>query len=278
MTGPDEDAPLLVFGGPLSNFDALQALMAEAARRGIPPRNMICTGDITGYGAEPEACAAYLRDHAIATVMGNVEEALGAGADDCGCNFVEGSTCDALSSAWYGFARGQVSAASRNWMAGLPRNLSFAIAGQRAVVIHGGAQRINRYIFASDGDAQNEEAQALDEPVIVIAGHCGIPFSHKVRGTLWHNAGSLGLPANDGTARVWFSLITPNGGGIELSHRALAYDHAGAAAKMRKAGLPEAYARALETGLWPDTAILPPAERAATGKALAPPPVLWPAA
>lgn len=33
---------------------------------------------------------------------------------------------------------------------------------------------------------------------------------------------------------------------------------------MRAESLPEGYARALETGLWPSLVVLPPAERAAT--------------
>ena len=45
--------------------------------------------------------------------------------------------------------------------------------------------------------------------------------------------------------------------------------------KMRAARLPEAYAQALETGLWPDTAILPEAEARATGQALRPLSVAW---
>ncbi len=276
MTGGTGRGPLLVFGGPLSNLDALRALMAEAAGLGIPPRDMICTGDVAGYCAEPEACVRLLRDNAIATVMGNVEEALGLGAGDCGCNFVEGSACDALSARWYNFARDNVSPESRAWMRALPRSLSLDTGGHALTVVHGGIRRINRYVFASDAAALDEESRALAHPGIVVAGHCGIPFTRSVEGTLWHNAGALGLPANDGTARVWYSLIMPRGGQIEITHRALDYDHGRAAAKMRAAGLPEAYARALETGLWPDTAILPAAEKAATGKALAPPPVLWP--
>lgn len=275
MPGASGSAPLLAFGGPLSNFDALEALMAEAGRLGIPPGRMICTGDVAGYGAEPEACARLLRDHTIATVMGNVEEALGSEATDCGCDFVEGSTCDALAGRWYGYAAAQVSNDSRAWMRALPRRLSLPLGDHAVTVIHGGVRRINRYVFASDRAALAEEAKALPQPGIVVAGHAGIPFSQSVGDTLWHNPGALGLPANDGTPRAWYAVLVPRGAQIEISHHPLAYDHGAAAAKMRRAGLPEAYARALETGLWPDTAILPAAEKAATGVALAPAVTVW---
>jgi predicted phosphodiesterase len=264
------NTPAIAFGGPLSNLDALQALFAEARALGVPPDRMICTGDVVGYGAEPEACVKALRDKAIATVMGNVEEALGLGSEDCGCNFIEGSACDALSGRWYAFARDNISEDSRAWMRALPRFIDLDIAGHRVRALHGGAGQINRYVFASDTAAIADETVDLPAGTIVIAGHCGIPFTAQVAGVLWHNPGSLGLPANDGTTRVWYALIEADDGGLRISHRALAYDHGAAAKKMRAARLPEAYARALETGLWPDTAILPAAERAATGKALDP--------
>src|SRR6202008_961975 len=99
-------------------------------------------------------------------------------------------------------------------------------------------------------------------------GHCGIPFTEIVDGRLWHNAGAIGMPANDGTPRSWFSILAPEGDGIAVEHHALAYDHGAAAGKIRRAGLPEGYAAALETGLWPSLDVLPRAERAERGEGL----------
>jgi len=85
----------------------------------------------------------------------------------------------------------------------------------------------------------------------------------------------IGMPANDGTARVWFSVLTPSGGGILLEHHALDYDHAAAAAKMRCRGLPEGYAAALESGLWPSCDVLPQSELTAVGRRIEPGRVFW---
>ena len=80
----------------------------------------------------------------------------------------------------------------------------------------------------------------------------------------------IGLPANDGTTRGWYTLLEPDNGGIRIELRPLRFDHATAAARMRAEGLPEGYARAMETGLWPNCDILPDAETAARGSALSP--------
>lgn len=259
--------PLIAFGGPLGNLDALEALLAEARALGIPADAMISTGDVAAYCADPAECAARLESEGVAVVMGNCEEALAADAEDCGCAFAPGSVCDSLAGAWYGFVRGRIGADVRTWMGGLPRRLAFTLGGARFAVVHGGARKINRYLFASDRHALAEERALLGADV-VIAGHGGLPFTTDVAGGLWHNPGALGLPANDGTSRVWYSLISAGDGELVFEHRSLDYDAAAQARKMRAADLPKAYAEALETGLWPDTAILPPAEAAAAGRPL----------
>jgi hypothetical protein len=63
-------------------------------------------------------------------------------------------------------------------------------------------------------------------------------------------------------------LISSEGDDLLLSTRRLGYDHHGAAAAMRRTGHANSYARTLVTGLWPSLDVLPPAERAATGRRL----------
>ncbi len=267
-------SPLIAFGGPLGNADALEALLDEARRLGVPPQNMICTGDIAAYCAEPEPCARALKEAGVHVVMGNCEESLAMDAADCGCNFVEGSTCAGLADDWYQFTRRHIAPETRAWMAALPRRMTFVMGGASFAVIHGGARLNNRYLFASDRAALRQEMQALAADV-VIAGHGGLPFTTDVNGGLWHNPGVLGMPANDGTPRVWYGLITVGGNELVFDHRPLDYDHRKQARKMRAANLPGAYALALETGLWPDVAVLPAAEAAATGQQLSQLSVGW---
>jgi hypothetical protein len=98
-----------------------------------------------------------------------------------------------------------------------------------------------------------------------------------IGGRLWHNAGVVGMPANDGTPRAWFSVLTPADDAIAVEHYALEYDYTSAVSKMREHGLPEGYAAALETGLWPSCDILPAGELRARGKPIEPGTLFWPA-
>lgn len=258
------DGPLLVFGGPYSNLRATQALIAEAARLGIPPNRVICTGDVVAYCAEPEETAQAIAAWGCHVIQGNCEQQIAAGAADCACNFEEGSACDLLAKGWYPFASARASAEMRGWMGALPQTLTFQIGGLSFRVVHGGVQDLSRWVFASDRPALEEEvAQAGAD--VVLAGHCGLPFVAQVGRQTWFNAGVIGMPANDGTTDVWYGLVSPAAAGVALSTHRLGYDHAGAAAAMRRFGHANGYARTLLTGRWPSLDVLPANERTHSG-------------
>ena len=56
-----------------------------------------------------------------------------------------------------------------------------------------------------------------------------MPFTQTLGSRLWHNPGAIGMPANDGTPRGWYSILAAEDGGIDIALHALDYDHAAAA-------------------------------------------------
>jgi predicted phosphodiesterase len=250
------DGPAIVFGGPYSNLEATRALLAAAERLEIAADRMICTGDVAAYCADAADTVDLVRRAGLRVVMGNCEESLASGAGDCGCGFIPGSECDRLSSAWFAHAQRELDADARAWMAGLPRRLDLRIGERQLAVVHGSVASINRYVFASTPASAKLEELKRSGADGVIGGHCGLPFTQIIAGRLWHNTGAIGMPANDGTPRVWFSLLLPTANGLRIEHRALEYDYAAAARKMRRAGLPDVYAAALASGLWPSCEVL----------------------
>ena len=263
------DGPILVFGGPYSNLEATRAVLAEARRLAIPQERVICTGDVVAYCGSAAETTRLVFESGVNVVKGNCDEQLGEDADDCGCGFPDGSACDRLSTAWYAYARGQVDEGDRRWFASLPERIDLEIGGARLAVVHGSVSRINAFIFATSDIGEKRAELALSGSDGVIGGHCGLAFSQVIDGRLWHNAGVVGMPANDGTRRVWYSVISPlAGGGVRIEHRPLEYDFRSAMARMVEAGLPADYRVALETGIWPSHDVLPEYERAVTGRAI----------
>jgi uncharacterized Fe-S cluster-containing radical SAM superfamily protein/predicted phosphodiesterase len=266
---------VLVFGGPYSNLEATQALIDEADRLGFTPERMICTGDVVAYAADASQTVALVRDSVRHIIKGNCEESLAADSEDCGCGFPEDSECSRLSDAWFQHARSELNAADRRWMAGLPESLVLDLDGVRLAVVHGSPSKINRFVFASTGHALKLKEIESAGVHGVIGGHCGLPFTQSLSGFLWHNSGAIGMPANDGTPRVWYSIISRTADGIAIEHRSLVYDHAAAAGKMLRAGLPEGYALALSNGIWPSFDVLPLEEIRARGRGLLPGSIVW---
>jgi predicted phosphodiesterase len=265
----DTTKPLLVFGGPYSNLEAIQALRARAETLAIPAVNVICTGDVVAYCAAPEETSRLVAEWGCHVIQGNCEQQLAVAAEDCACNFEDGTECATLAKGWYPYANARMSDDMRAWMSGLPQTLRFTYAGRTFRVVHGGTAVVNRWVFQSERDVLAEEV-AHSGADITIAGHSGIPYIARVGGRVWFNPGVIGMPANDGTADVWYGLIREIDGELLLSTHRLSYDHHSAAAAMRRSGHANGYARTLITGLWPSLDILPPVEREATGKRIRP--------
>jgi predicted phosphodiesterase len=259
--------PLLVFGGVYSNLQSLERLMLLAKEHGIAPGNIICTGDVVGYCAEPEAVVEQVKNWGIHCIAGNVELQLRDGEEDCGCDFNDGSRCDLFSRQWYPYAQSTLSAAAIDWMHKLPHHLQFHYAGLRGRVVHGSTTEVSGYVFASTPWSEKAKQLEIAEADLILAGHAGLPFSQQEAGRHWLNAGVIGMPANDSTTRVWY-LILNDDHDFTYQHQSFEYDHQLTAARMRKQGLPNAYALTLETGLWDNCEILPQQETAAQGQRL----------
>ena len=254
----DFQKDMILFGGPYSNLQATQALMARAEADGIAADHMICTGDVVAYCAQPVETVALIRKAGIPVVAGNCEKQLAANALDCGCGFDEGTTCDLLSAGWYAHANAQVSDADRLWMGTCPDIVVFTQAGRRFAVIHGGVTDIARFIWSvSPEHAFLEEINALKAVVgdidAVISGHSGIAFQCEVAGVTWINAGVIGMPPHDAGQATQFVRLSGGEAGIET----LAYDAETAHQQMVQAGLVQGYHDSLLSGIWPSEDVLP---------------------
>ena len=69
-------SPLLIFGGAYGNLQATEAVLAQAKKMQIAPKNILFTGDLTAYCADPKATVNLIRQSGIKSVMGNCEEQL----------------------------------------------------------------------------------------------------------------------------------------------------------------------------------------------------------
>jgi len=216
-----------------------------------------------------------LRRWGIHVVLGNCEESLGSEAPDCGCGLEMGSVCSALSTDWYRFAVQKVGSRSKAWMRNLPRSIGFELNGRTFLVVHGGVEQINRFIFTSTPAEDKWGELELAATDGVIAGHCGLPFGQHINDKVWLNAGVIGMPANDGTRDGWYMLLKSESNHIRITWHRLSYNAEGSHRSMQEAGLAKGYADVLLSGLWPSLDVLPDIERSQQGQPINPQPLFF---
>ena len=256
---------MLIFGGSYGNLQSLQEMKHIAEQEGVPASSVICTGDIMGYCAQPNECIELINDWGIHSIAGNVELQVRNDEEDCGCNFEDGSRCDAFARSWYPFIQNNIKPENKAWLHTLPEFIQFEYAGKKGMVIHGGIDDTSRFIFESTDWKVKEQLFDQAGADLLLTGHCGLPF-HSIRDErYWLNPGVIGMPANDGTTRVWYMLLDDANGQLVFQHHSFEYDHETAANLIKEYKLPFSYAHTLNTGLWDNNDILPDYETSYQG-------------
>lgn len=254
---------VLIFGGPYSNLHALQKMKSVADQLGIPPHNIICTGDIVAYCAFPSESLDLVEEWGIHAIYGNVEFNLVNDIGECGCNFKDGGRCDLFSRLWYPFAQSRMSPQNMLFLKTLPEFITFTHLNKSYHVLHGGLEDTSAFIFESTDKSIKEAILQKTGTDVIIGGHCGLPFTQQLSGgKYWINAGVIGMPANDGQIHTWYAVLNEG----KLSLQTLQYDHSAAANAMRQNGLPGSYANTLENGIWDNCEILPETEARQQGR------------
>ncbi|VXB50940.1 Alkyl hydroperoxide reductase AhpD [Maribacter litoralis] len=256
---------LLLFGGVYSNLQALEKLIQIADEAGIPPENCISTGDLTGYCAQPEETVQLFQKWGALSIAGNVELQLANDSEDCGCDFKSGSRCDDFSKMWFPYTKGRLSKESLDSMKNIPEYISFDYGNKKVTVVHGNYGNTSEFIFKSNATESKERCFKETKSDIIIAGHCGLPFHQTIKEKVWLNPGVIGMPANDGTPRVWYMMLDIVNGEVIYTHHSFEYDAESAQKLMYKNHLPEAYGDTLTSGIWDNMEILPELEKMGQG-------------
>ena len=140
-----------------SNFVALEAVLADLARSGGVDQ-ILCLGDIVGYGPQPEECVNRLRELGADSVMGNHEQGL------ININYSQRfnqPARDALR-----FTRAALSEDNYNWLVSRPK--SVVIEGVRFV--HGlPPSDVATYLWKYEG--RMEDVFRLFSERICVVGH-----------------------------------------------------------------------------------------------------------
>ena len=165
-----------------SNIEALDAALALTRE----DDQLLCLGDIVGYGPNPNECVAKIRTRATATVLGNHDVAA---IDNFGLSYFNPAAREAMR-----WTQRVINAESKEWL----NSLGYEFRMPDFLLVHGAPQNYFEYILDKAG-AQRAFA-ATDAPVVFI-GHTHIAeyYALETNGSITHkhlqNGGELVLPA-----------------------------------------------------------------------------------
>lgn len=228
------------------NAAATAAVLADI--EGQMPDEILCLGDLVGYGACPNETIDLIRERNIPTIMGNYDDGVGFDRDDCGCAYTseDERSWGQQSLMW---TRATVTADRKAYLRGLAPELWRDINGVRVRLVHGSPRRMNEYLFGYRDERSLARIARGAECDVLIFGHTHVPWTREIEGVRFINTGSVGKP-KDGDPRAGWVLLTIDPEGVVTSEVwRVDYDIAAMAAAIRTAdGLPDQFAADLETG------------------------------
>lgn len=228
------------------NSAATEAVLADIDAR--DPDEVICLGDLVGYGARPNETIDLIRERSIPTIMGNYDDGVGFDRDDCGCAYKDVGERERgqQSLMW---SRSAVTDDRKAYLRSFAPELRREIHGVRIRLVHGSPRRMNEYLFA-DRDAASlaRIARGADCDVLVF-GHTHVPWTRDIEGVRFINTGSVGKPKDRDPRAGWVMLEIAADGTVSSDLHRVEYDILTMAAAIRDAdGLPDHYAIDIETG------------------------------
>jgi diadenosine tetraphosphatase ApaH/serine/threonine PP2A family protein phosphatase len=226
-----------------ANWQALQAVVAD-----LPPVDeVVCLGDVVGYGAEPARCLDLVRAHGWLTLAGNHDRAC---TDRDVLGWFNDDAAEAIR-----WTIEQLGATRIDWL----RNLPPSATQDGALLVHA-SPRSPLYEYVLDVDTAEANLEQLGDG-LCFHGHSHVPgIFHVDEGRVEHdyrigmlvldrpalvNPGSVGQPRDrdpDASYGVWDTDEET------FEFRRVPYDLAGAQRAILDAGLPDRFAHRLEFG------------------------------
>lgn len=220
-----------------SNLEAITTVLKEVGKKHVD--EIICLGDIVGYGANPDEVVELVRQEAKYAVRGNHDDALFSDETFSTINSF------AKSAITYNFEL--LSDRNKDWLRILPLTHKL----DKILVVHAcpSEPKSWKYIFTRD-DAEIE-LPSFQERICLI-GHTHVPVIFKEsspaeRGEIkeWINVGSVGQP-RDGDNRASYGIVDTNK--LTYANFRVEYDYRAAADKIIAAGLPAFLGERLHKG------------------------------
>ncbi|SHJ71834.1 phosphoesterase, MJ0936 family [Anaerobranca californiensis DSM 14826] len=226
-----------------SNIEALNSVLNKIQEENC--QQIICLGDLVGYGPHPNEVIERIKGLNIPTILGNYDEAVGFYLPSCGCK-IDNEWQKKQSENSLKWTQNHTSEINKKWLRGLPEELFVEYNGKKIYATHGSPNAINEYIYESEVEKIKEVLENIDVDIILL-GHTHFPYIKKYKDKLILNPGSVGKP-KDGDNRGSFAQIQFENGQVTVQIIRVSYDIDKVVADINKTSLLKEFGLMLKLG------------------------------
>lgn len=224
---------------------------------------IICLGDLVGYGPYPNEVVRFIDKESIKTVLGCWDEGIANNNPSCGCTYVseEEGVLGELAFEW---TTATVNKDSIDILKQIPFGIKDSFGCGETLFVHGSPKSTNEYLMDSTHELVLFERAASGECDYLVCGHTHVPFVKELSGTLTVrtresvskknmdsesltlspkviiNAGSVGEPRHGGPEATYVVFNTETG---DSTIRYVEYDYKKTAKAMEKEMVPEVFVK-----------------------------------
>lgn len=235
---------IAVLGDIHGNMEALKAAYDASRREGVDKIHHL--GDLGGYAPFVNEVVDFLIEHEIEGVQGNYDDAVANGKEHCGCRYVDPVQAG-MAELSFEWTKNHTTQKSRDYMKGLPFEISFPADGLLVKMFHATPLKNNLYWYEERDDRFFLDMARRARADVMIYGHTHLPYRKDVGGKVFINAGSVGKP-KDGDPGASLAVIELLPGAVKVDFMKVPYDTEKTIDAILNSGLPSYFAERLKEG------------------------------
>ena len=245
-----------------ANLAATEAVLADIDRQGI--KQIICLGDLVGYGPQPNEVVELIRQRQIPTCQGCWDEDIIEGLNSCECSYPS-QLAERRGHRAHQWTDAQLSEDNKAFLASLP----MTVRRERLLFVHGSPNSQHEYLLPDmDAFAALERVESSGADTL-FCGHTHMPYVRELSGGSIQvkvkqagegtaserklelpmrrivNAGSVGEPRHGSTEATY---VIHHDDSDEIEIREVPYDIERTCRAIVDGGLPEVFAWRLSHG------------------------------
>ncbi|WP_040213880.1 metallophosphoesterase family protein [Clostridium polynesiense] len=201
---------------------------------------IICLGDLTGYGPHPNEVVALIRRRKILCLKGNYD----ASVADNEFTYIRDTSINSFSLPW---TSEELRISHKYYLHSLPENLSLTFEDKKILFVHGSPRSINEYLKEDSLEAM-ENMSELPYDILVCA-HTHIPYVKEYGNKILINDGSVGKPKNGKPHSTYAIIDIKKNSDVKVEIKEVEYDVSKIIKDMEIKDFPYALINSIKSGV-----------------------------